>query len=600
VGLPLVPWGPGCWRGWLGRREGGILGAHVAPSTVNGKSPLDPASAARRPVSESIGGAVTSPAATTDQDTDLRLGASAVDDPPRWLLLGLVLAAVGATLFAFATLGSKPVGIDEAYTALAARLGWGVLVHIERFNSDGMFAYYSLEKVLPLGSSPADLRLPSAVIALTIGPLTAVAGRRLLGWRWAVAAGCLVAIHPMIIEYFQDARSYTPLVAASLVITILLQRACERGGKWWLVYGVCAGAALYTHLFLIFVLAAHVVVIGATWRRGIQRAGLSLGIAACAIVASPVALTVLQSRSTTGAEASFPSVHTVAGAGWRASGRGTPVLAALEVVLVVVACVALARRWSQPGVRRWGRRTRPRHAAHGRGDRTSERGVAPAEQLEPSAPGGATTLIVWPALLVVPGLTALIISPIQPVFTERYLIVSVPALVILMLEGIRQIRRATLRKGVVVLVAGLFFLGQTTWYRGAETEDWPSATSYVAGAARPGDGIVFVAPFGRLGFEYQLVVRRGQSPVLRPLLPSHPWGQPLTENDTTASDVQALPAAVKSVQRVWLVINRPLGDQKQVTPDLARDDFAQGGMRLRSVRTFNMIVVELWAPPSPT
>ena len=551
-------------------------------------------------MSENFGGAVTSPAATADQKTDLRLGASTVDDPPRWLLLGLVLAAVGATIYAFLTLGSKPVGIDEAYTALAARLGWGVLVHIERFNSDGMFAYYSLEKVLPLGSSPADLRLPSAVIALTIGPLTAVAGRRLLGWRWAAAAGCLVAIHPMIIEYFQDARSYTPLVAASLVITILLQRACERGGKWWLVYGVCAGAALYTHLFLIFVLAAHVVVIGASWRRGVQRAGLSLGIAACAIVASPVALTVLQSRSTTGAEAAFPSVHTVVGAGWRASGRGTPLLAALEVVLVVVACVALARRWSRTGSPPMGPEssTSPRCPRATRSDLV--RAIAPGEPLQAVRTGGATTLIVWPALLVVPGLTALIISPIQPVFTERYLIVSVPALVILMLEGIRQIRRATLQQGVVVLVVGLFFLGQTTWYRGAETEDWPGATSYVAGSARPGDGIVFVAPFGRLGFEYELVVRRGQSPVLKPLLPSHPWGQPLTETDTTASDVQSLPAAVKSVQRVWLVINRPLGDQKQVTPDLVRDVFAEGGMRLRSVHTFNMIVVELWAPPPPS
>jgi len=514
-------------------------------------------------VSENIEGAVTSPATTTDQETDLGLGASSVDDPPRWLLLGLALAAVGATVFAFVTLGSKPVGIDEAYTALAARLGWGVLVHVERFSSDGMFAYYSLEKVLPLPSSPAGLRLPSAVIALTIGPLTALAGRRLLGWRWAVAAGCLVAIHPMIIEYIQDARSYAALVAVTLVITVLLQRACERGGKWWLVYGLCAGAAPYAHLFVVFVLAAHAVVIGVCWRRGIQRAGLSLGIAACAIVAAPLALTVLQSRSTTGSEAAAPSLHTVVGAGWRASGRGTPFLAALEVVLLVVACVALARRWPHP-----------------------------------SAPGGATTLIVWPALLVVPGLSALIISPIEPVFTERYLIVSVPALVILLLEGIRQIRASTPREAVVVLLVGLFFLGQTTWYRGAETEDWPGATSYVAGSARPGDGIVFVAPFGRLGFEYEMVVRRGQSPVVRPLLPSHPWGQPITETDTTASDVRALPGAVKSVQRVWLVLNRPAGDRKLVTPALVREIFAQGGMRLRSVHTVNMIVIELWAQPT--
>jgi hypothetical protein len=170
-------------------------------------------------------------------------------------------------------------------------------------------------------------------------------------------------------------------------------------------------------------------------------------------------------------------------------------------------------------------------------------------------------VVAW---LVVPVAIALIYSLFfQPVFLPRNLLMSVPAVGLLLGAGLirtpptrpRRPRRATVLGPalLVILVAGRAL--QLAPSYGVSPEPWQQASAYVLDRARPGDCVAFYPLDGRMAFQYYF----GTSPSAdrrapRSILPLLPWGDvhPDVEAYVTLTPPQITQRAA-GCRRMWFV-----------------------------------------------
>ena len=114
----------------------------------------------------------------------------------------------------------QPFWLDEALTSQRVHLGVSGLV-ADSFSNRHMPTYFLLLQLMtPFAhSSDAWLRIPSALFgAMTAGVVFAMA-RRIGGRTAGLAAGLLMALSPLQVQYGQEARSYT---LVTLLIAIAL------------------------------------------------------------------------------------------------------------------------------------------------------------------------------------------------------------------------------------------------------------------------------------------------------------------------------------------------------------------------------------------
>jgi hypothetical protein len=117
------------------------------------------------------------------------------------------------------------------------------------------------------GASEWALRFPSAVWGVLIVPLIYALGRRLYDPAAGLLAALLAGGAPLYVYYSQEARMYTQLTALGLVVTYSLVRALQAGDgrarrRWWAAFTIASLAAVYTHYFAFFLLAALALATG--------------------------------------------------------------------------------------------------------------------------------------------------------------------------------------------------------------------------------------------------------------------------------------------------------------------------------------------------
>ena len=134
---------------------------------------------------------------------------------PRALIALTVLAAA----LRLPTLGSQSLWLDEALTGRLARGSLGDLLHRVATEEANPPLFYLLEWVWTrvAGTSEVALRLPSALFGIALVPVAYAIGRRLGGQRAAVALAALVAVHPLLVYYSQEARGYAAVALACAV-----------------------------------------------------------------------------------------------------------------------------------------------------------------------------------------------------------------------------------------------------------------------------------------------------------------------------------------------------------------------------------------------
>jgi hypothetical protein len=107
----------------------------------------------------------------------------------------------------------------------------------------------------------------------------------------------------------------------------------------------------------------------------------------------------------------------------------------------------------------------------------------------------------------------------EPAYLDRFLLVSLPALVLVVALGLRRLPKLWATTATIAIVA-ISLVGVAHWYREPTQTDWRGAVAFVLQRSTPADGIVICGH--RTGFEYYTLAR-DHATAPTPLSPSGPW-----------------------------------------------------------------------------
>jgi mannosyltransferase len=402
-----------------------------------------------------------------------------------------VPAAV-ALVLCLIELTTRSLWLDEAATVAIAGQHGSAFWHAAAHDGGNMLGYYALLHVLIgwFGGGAFVIRLPSAIASGAAASAVALLGLRLFDRRVALAAGLLTAVSLPLVFWGQDARGYAAmvaLVAGSFVAFAAIVDEPRRRGPW-IAYVVLTSLAVYASYVAIFALPAQLLALAAcrrdAWRRALT------AMAACAVCWIPLAVLALSRGSGQLFWIGRPIwklerqvIQTLTSAGFEPNFRPTAVatpLAILTLALLALAAVRIVRR------REWGP-------------------------------------ILGLSWLVIPVGLMLIWSFVgQPIFTPRNLLVSLPAVALLVAWAIMSSRVPPVAAwGVVAVLIVLRAVVLIPSY-GTSPENWRAATAYVTHAAQPGDCVAFYPLDGSMPFNYyaglpvQPRVEQYQSPRVPP------------------------------------------------------------------------------------
>ncbi|MFE0170986.1 hypothetical protein ACFWZ2_01610 [Streptomyces sp. NPDC059002] len=281
---------------------------------------------------------------------------------------------------------------DEVVTYDVARRGvsglWQTLG-----NADAVHGlYYLLMHGLFRLTGGADpllvLRVPSVLAMAAAAAGVAVLGGRLAGRRAGLLSGVVFAVLPPVQRFAQEGRSYAMVCALVVWATYLLVRAIaasvpvpgsaegRRARRLWCAYGAVLLVACLLHEFAVFALAAHALAVPRAVRG-------RWAAAAGAVVVGLAPLVVVSERQ----KAQVAWLHV--NVGWYA--------AAVGVCVVGAGCAALLRKWT-PGA-------------------------------FPHRPVELPRLAL--SLLVAPTATLLALTPITPLYVDRYVLYGYAGLALL-------------------------------------------------------------------------------------------------------------------------------------------------------------------------
>jgi mannosyltransferase len=382
------------------------------------------------------------------------------------VVAGPVVVAIGLCLYQLTT---RSLWLDEAATvAIAGQHGsalWSAMAH----DGGNMLGYYTLLHVLIgwFGHGALVIRLPSVVAAGAAAGAVSLLALRLFDRRVAVSAGLLTAVSLPLVFWGQDARGYAPmvaLVAGSFAAFAALVDGDSRPGpsrRAWIAYVALTALGVYASFVAVFAVPAQLVVLA--WRREAWRRVAS-ALVACAVCWVPLAVLAASRGSSQlswiarpGLKIGKQVILALTSAGFEPNFRPTWAAGALAVVTVILVLVAVVRR---------------------------------------PLPWGARLGLAW---LIVPGGLMWLWSLIgQPLFTPRNVLVSLPAVALLLGWLLARARIGWVVLGVV-LVLRVVALAPSY---GTSPENWRAATAYVTASERPGDCVAFYPLDARMPFAY--------------------------------------------------------------------------------------------------
>lgn len=159
-----------------------------------------------------------------------------------WHVAGAIVLAVVLLLWASSV---RDFWFDEQLTRDRAINGFS---EVYEGNALGYFAIIIGWAKL-FGTSALALRVPSMIAAVAAIPLLWGGVRRMYSIDVANAAVWIFAAHPLVVRYGVEARGYAFVLVASAATFWLLHNAWTCGSRrWWVLFGVVAAAATWSHL----------------------------------------------------------------------------------------------------------------------------------------------------------------------------------------------------------------------------------------------------------------------------------------------------------------------------------------------------------------
>ena len=425
----------------------------------------------------------------------------------------LVAIMTMGTVLRLVALGHRSFWLDEiasAYISASPRpVFWTVLWH----NEGNMALYYVLLRPwLHFGTSEFSIRLLSVIPGVLSIPAIYALGKRLFGESIALLAAAFFAINACAVMSSQEARGYSLLVLGVIVSTYFFVRLIEQ--PTYAVacgYGLAAGLTLYCHYFGALVPIACAVSLFAlpTARRPWRQ--LAVAALVLLVVSAPV-LWMIHTQDVGHLAWVQPSslLELYHLAAYLAAGSGKAVGAVFLALNLALLALFLTRLPSQPR-------------------------------------DGEVDLRYWRSVLLMSGLVSpivatLLISLIRPVFHHRFLIVCLPAWVLMTAAGATEIRSRRWRTAAIVGVCLLSLASVIISYTRVK-EDWRGVARYLIAQAHPEDRVLYYQADGYFAAEnYRGWLQRGGAP--------HPQG---VIADMANQDWER---QIDHAPRVWLVLYR--------------------------------------------
>jgi hypothetical protein len=212
----------------------------------------------------------------------------------RAIWIGVVMAALVLRLYHI----RQPMRHDEAYTYLGyASLPFVDALSVYRDPNNHLF--HTLLVWLStrlLGASPPAIRLPAFVAGMLIVPMVYVLARRFADRSTALLAMALAAVWPALVLYSTNARGYSIVALAFLVLLALGDLGIDRDSPWpWLTFAGVLAIGMYTVPTMLYPAGAVVLWIAteAGRRHGAKAIRGTLGRLMVASVLAAVLTTML-------------------------------------------------------------------------------------------------------------------------------------------------------------------------------------------------------------------------------------------------------------------------------------------------------------------
>jgi len=196
----------------------------------------------------------------------------------------ILIAGIGlGVVLRFIALGAQSLWVDELLTIKNAHIGEPGIFSYIAHNLQGPAASLLTHYVGAMGKSEALLRLPFAVAGALSVPAIYVLARQFSGKWSSLHTTLLLALSPIHIWYSQEVRGYAFVVLFSILATYLLVRwVKEKRPSLLALYGICLFAGLVSNLSMAFVAMAHLAYL--IIRRHRLRVLLWWGVAICVVL----------------------------------------------------------------------------------------------------------------------------------------------------------------------------------------------------------------------------------------------------------------------------------------------------------------------------
>jgi mannosyltransferase len=360
-----------------------------------------------------------------------------------------------------------------------------------------------------------------------------------------------------VVEEAQQTRGYAlaMLLISLSTLCLVIGMRDKRMLAWW-GYAIFGALAVYAHLYALLVLVATALPFFVLpksvvpWRR-VVLAWLVLGL-----MLSPEFVFLVHARTDQinwiGGSQDGAILRTI---NFLSGDAGAILRTAALGCLIVVACSC------------W-RRT----VLFGRGD----------------ASWRSLIVLSW---AIVPSTLAVVIGVWRPILVYRYLLVSVPAWILIVAAALHLVTHRPLYRVAIATMVSLQLVALVAYERGHEIEPWRDVARVVAHDAKQGDGIAVLPGYQRMALEYYLSTSERPPAQVVAATPNRQWGTlPIYGGDDfPVSDGRTLHADVAAFDRVWLILDPADPATRAKEARIVRSGFA--GFRLTDEYHFGRLVL---------
>ena len=428
------------------------------------------------------------PSATSDEVTNTGI-------PDRYWTCALVSTFVLALAVRTIDLGSKSVFADELASIRFAQLNWTAFWRLITGSEANMALYYVLLRFwIRISDNVAFVRFLSVIPAVATVPVIYAIGKRLFSRPTAIIASLLFSLNTFDISYSQAGRGYSLAVfLVTLSGLYFVESVQEADNASAIGYVTASTAAWYAHFFACFVFLSQVV---ALLLPGVSRPVLVRQVRLMSWVAVLVTPLVL-----------FAAVHKTQPLFWVQHPTAPEIYhfftylsgSGLKFGLSLVALLVAGSSW-------WLRARLREEQGH-------------------SWPFAFLTL--W---FLLPVGMVLLLSHWKPVFSPRFLVISLPAFVLLVSEGLAGIRPRWAQYSITAVLVVSCLTALPSYYRAPGLEDWRTAARYLEEQVAQPDAIVIADPAYRDIFEYSFRHFALELPT-KTVIAGGDWGHSLTGSD---------------------------------------------------------------------